>query len=289
MLELSPTRRIKTVSKKTFINQYKTPQKPVIIEQLSNAWPAHKKWNSDYLKKVAGENIVPLYDSKPSTDNKHQYAPEVKMKFKHYLDLLHKGEKDLRLFFYNILAEAPVLTKDFSYPDIGLKLYKKLPVLFMGGKGAKVQMHFDIDYSDLLLCHFGGKKRVYLFSPEQSKYLYRVPFSFSSLFDVDYENPDFKKYPALKHLKGEFAELNHGDVLYIPSGYWHYIMYKDISFSLSLRAFPRKPKVFLKLLYNIIFVKNIDGLMRKVVGQPWNDRNERIAINKTHQQLKINK
>jgi hypothetical protein len=29
--------------------------------------------------------------------------------------------------------------------------------------------------------------------------------------------------------------------------------------------------------------------MRKVVGQPWNDRNERIAVNKTHQLLKTNK
>ncbi len=289
MLELSTTKRIETVSKENFINQYKSPQKPVILERLSQDWPAHKKWNSDYLKKVAGENIVPLYDSKPSTDYKHQYAPESKMKFKNYLDLLQQGEKDLRLFFYNILAEAPILTKDFSYPDIGLKLYKKLPVLFMGGKGAKVQMHFDIDYSDILLCHFGGKKRVYLFPPEQTKYLYRVPFSFSSLFNIDYQNPDFIKYPALQHLKGELAELNHGDVLYIPSGFWHYIVYDDISFSLSLRAFPRKPKIFLKLLYNIIFVKNIDGLMRKIVGQPWNDRNERIAINKTHQLLKINK
>ena len=90
-------------------------------------------------------------------------------------------------------------------------------------------MHFDIDLADLLLCHFGGKKRVYLFSPEQTKYPYQVPFSFSSLFDIDYENPDFKKYPALNHLKGEFAELNYGEVLYIPSGYWHYIEHMKIS------------------------------------------------------------
>lgn len=287
MIKLNPAQHIEKISKEDFIHQYMKPQKPVVIKQLSHDWPAYKKWNLSYLKKVAGDNIVPLYDSKPAKNRKYTYAPAARMKLRKYLELLEQGEKNLRMFFYNLLTEAPQLTRDFTYPDIGLKLFKRLPVLFVGGKNAKVQMHFDIDLADLLLCHFGGKKRVYLFSPEQTKYLYRVPFSFSSLFDIDCENPDYKKYPALKHLKGELAELNHGDVLYIPQGYWHYIVYKDIGFSMSLRAFPRKPKAFLTLLYNIIVVKNIDVLMRKTVGQPWNDRNERMAINKTHQLLGI--
>ncbi|HID82426.1 MAG TPA: cupin-like domain-containing protein [Chromatiales bacterium] len=288
MIELSPTERIKTVTSENFISRYKESQKPVIIEQLTKDWPAREKWNVEYIKKVAGENIVPLYDSKPSTDRKHQHAPAARMKIKSYLDLLHQGENDLRMFFYNILAEAPQLTEDFSYPDIGLKLFKKLPVLFFGGKGAKVQMHYDIDLADILLCHFGGKKRVYLFPPEQTKYIYRVPFSFSSLFDIDYENPDYEKYPALRNLKGEIAELDHGDVLYIPSGYWHYIVYEDISFSMALRAFPRKPKAFSKLIYNLVVVRNIDGLMRKFIGQSWNERNERMATFNTHKKLGIN-
>jgi ribosomal protein L16 Arg81 hydroxylase len=282
MVELVPTKRIATVSKEDFIRQYKQPQKPVIIEQLTREWPAHKKWDIEYLKEIAGDNIVPLYDSERSTDRKHQHAPAAKMQLKSYLDLLQQGEKDLRLFFYNFLSKVPQLTEDFSYPDIGLKFFKKLPVLFCAGKGARVQMHYDIDLADLLLCHFGGKKWIYLFPPAQTKHLYRVPFSFSSLFEIDYQNPDFEKYPALKYLKGELAELNHGDALYIPSGYWHYVVYEEISFSMTLRAFPRQPKVLLQLLYNLLFVRTVDGFMRKVVGQSWNDRNERRAIDNTH-------
>lgn len=288
MIDLSPIERIKTVNKEDFISRYKQPQKPVVIEQLTKDWPARDKWSVEYIKKVAGENIVPLYDSKPSSDRKHQHAPAARMKIKNYLDLLHQGENDLRMFFYNILSGAPELTEDFSYPDIGLSFFKKLPVLFFGGKGAKVQMHYDIDMADIMLCHFGGKKRVYLFPPEQTKYIYRVPFSFSSLFDIDYENPDYEKYPALKNLQGEVAELNQGDVIYIPSGYWHYIVYEDISFSMALRAFPRKPKTLSKLFYNLVVVRNIDGLMRKLVGQSWNERNERMAVHNTHKKLGIN-
>jgi len=287
MLELQPVETIETIDKKSFIKKYKNINKPVVITKLTQDWSARKKWNIDYIKTVAGDNVVPLYDSRPSTNRKHQHAPAAHMPLKSYIDLLQKGERNLRMFFYNILAEAPQLTKDFNYPDLGLHLFKKLPVLFLGGKDARVQMHFDIDMADILLCHFGGKKRIMLFSPEQTKYIYRVPFSFSSLNTIDYENPDYEKYPALKELKGEIAELNHGDVIYIPSGYWHYIMYDDISFSMALRAFPRRPKTFLKLLHNLLFIRTIDGLMRKVVGQSWNERNEKQTIHKTHRHINI--
>ena len=287
MIKLKQVERIETVNKEDFTALYKKTKKPVVITQLTEGWPAREKWNIDYLKKVAGNKIVPLYDSKPSTDTKHQHAPAAQMELKSYLDLLKQGEKDLRMFFYNILAEVPQLTKDFSYPDIGLTLFKKLPVLFLGGKGAKVQMHFDIDMADILLFHFGGKKRIMLFSPEQTKYIYRVPFSFSSLNKIDYENPDYETYPALKNIQGEVAELNHGDVIYIPSGYWHYILYDDISFSMALRAFPKEPKSALKLMYNLLVIRNIDGLMRKIIGQTWNERNEKLCIQKTHKKAGI--
>ena len=43
------------------------------------------------------------------------------MQLKKYLELLEQGEKNLRMFFYNLLTEAPQLIRDFTYPDIGLK------------------------------------------------------------------------------------------------------------------------------------------------------------------------
>ncbi|MCK5647344.1 MAG: cupin-like domain-containing protein [Gammaproteobacteria bacterium] len=285
MIKQSPVERVENLTKKDFMTQYKQAEKPVVIENLTKDWPARKKWSIDYIKEVAGHNMVSLYDSKPSTDYRHQYDPAAKMQLKNYFAMLEQGENDLRLFFYNILAEAPELVKDFSYPEIGLRFFKKLPVLFAGGKGTKVQMHFDIDYADIFLCHFGGKKRVLLFSPEQTRYMYHVPFSFSSLFDVDFDCPDYEKYPALQYLQGEAAQLNHGDILYIPPGYWHYIVYEDISFSMALRAFPAKPKNIFKMLKNLIFIRSIEGLMRKIAGQPWNDRNERLAVSRTNQRV----
>jgi hypothetical protein len=286
MIKLQPIDRIGTISKNEFIAAYKNPQMPVVIEQLTQSWGAYRNWHLDYLCEVAGDNIVQLYGGgERAKGRKHQHASIMKMRFRDYIDALRQGENKLRIFFYNFRAEVPKLTEDFSYPEIGLKFFTKLPVLFFGGKGAKVQMHYDIDLADILLCHFGGKKRIYLFAPDQKRYLYHVPFSFSALFDVDIEQPDFDKFPALRNLEGFVTELSHGDAVYIPPGYWHYIVYEEIGFSLSLRAFPRQPKVVMQMLYNIIVIRNVEGLMRKLVGQAWNDRNELNAIKNTHRKL----
>lgn len=282
MIARSPIPRIESIAKADFLRQYKRPARPVVIEGLTRDWPARDKWTLEFIESVAGDTWVPVYDSRRAQDRKHQHAPAATMRLRDYFARLRAGENDLRLFFFNLIAEVPALRRDFTFPDLGLKLFQKLPVLFMGGKGAKVQMHFDIDLADILLCHFGAKKRVLLFAPEQTRFMYHVPFSFSALFDVDFAKPDLARFPALKHLRADYAELNHGDVLYIPPGYWHYITYDDISFSMSLRAFPRTPKNVLKMLNNLLVIRTVEGLMRKWWGQRWNDRNERLAVARTH-------
>ncbi|MEQ1601451.1 MAG: cupin-like domain-containing protein [Methylophilaceae bacterium] len=290
MLKLQPINCIEMVSQKEFISTYKKQEIPVVIRQLTQSWGARRKWNLDYFCEIAGDNMVSLYGGgERAKGRRHQHASLLKMRFSDYIESLKQGENKLRMFFYNILDEAPKLIEDFFYPEIGLNFFKKLPVMFFGGKGAKVQMHFDIDLADILLCHFGGKKRVYLFAPEQKKYLYHVPFSFSALFDVDIEQPDYERFPALQHLQGFVTELNHGDVLYIPPGFWHYIVYEEIGFSLSLRAFPRQPQALMRMLFNIIVIRNVEGVMRKLVGQRWNDRNELNAIRNTHRDLGLGK
>lgn len=287
MLDLKPVQRLKSVDKKAFIEGFKKPGHPVVVEQLTANWPACEKWSVDYLKQTVGDHIVPLYDSRRSYGRKHQHAASTEMRLDEYMDLLQAGENNLRMFFYDIMAHAPELKKDFRWPDIGLTLFKRLPVLFVGGAGAKVQMHTDIDLADILLSHFGGKKRVVMFPPDQTKYMYRVPYSFSSLADIDYDNPDFEQFPALKNLSGEVAALNHGDVLYIPSGWWHYVVYEELGFSMAMRAFPMKPAPALKMLNNLLVIRNTDALMRKLRGDRWVLRNEQRAVSETNGRLQL--
>ena len=277
-LNLSQIDRVKTITKEDFIANYFKPQKPVVVERFIEDWPAFTKWNLDYIKKVAGEKIVPLYDDRPVNYEDKFNEPHTKMKMSDYVDLLQNKPTKFRIFLWNILKEVPVLQKDFSYPDFGLPLLKKLPMLFFGGKDSFTFMHYDIDFANIFHFHFEGKKEIILFDQQQNKHLYKVPFSLITREDIDFSNPDFKKWPNLKKAKGYTTTLTHANVLYMPEGYWHYMKYITPGFSMSLRAIAKKPKHLFKAIYNILIMRNIDNLMRKIRKQKWIDwKNKKAA------------
>ena len=281
-----PVHRVSTISKEEFISQYYKPQKPVLIENLTQNWPAYKKWNLNYIQGLAGDQIVPLYNNVPTKGHKKSVVPAAEMKLYDYIEILKKGPTDLRMFFYNVLKKMPQLAQDFEYPDIGLPFFKKLPVMFFGGKGSKVLAHYDMDLADLLHIHFHGTKKVTLFKPDQDRYLYKVPYTVHNLETIDMDNPDFETYPALRDVEGISVEMKHGDALYMPSGYWHYITYEDAGFSITLRAFPRSPKRLAKLLSNLLFMRNFENLMRRVQGSKWTDYKENKVLQDVNKRYK---
>ncbi|MFI2741392.1 cupin-like domain-containing protein [Zhouia sp. PK063] len=285
MLNLQDIPRVKNISKEEFLKNYFKPQKPVVIEGFINHWPAYSKWTLDYMKEVAGDKVVPLYDDRPVSHEEGFNEPHAKMKMSEYVDLLKRKPTRYRIFLWNILKEVPQLQKDFSYPDFGLKLMKGLPMLFFGGQNSFTFMHYDIDLANIFHFHFEGKKQCILFDQKQNPYLYKIPHSLITREDIDFANPDFEKWPALKKAKGYVANLHHGDVLYMPEGYWHYMRYITPGFSMSLRAIARNPKNLSKALYNIFVMRHFDNLMRRIKGQAWIDAKNEKAIIKTNKQL----
>ena len=189
------------------------------------------------------------------------------------------------IFFFNILQKCPQLLKDFTYPAIGLKFFKKLPVLFFGGEGSRVLLHYDIDLANNVHFNFHGKKDIILFPFDQRKYLYHVPYSIVSMEEIEFDRPDYKKYPALQYAEGYRVILQPGETLFIPSAYWHYMRYLTPSISMTLRAFPTSLKKRLKLIKNVVFMMNYDNLMRKLRGQKWIDYKNRITIENTNKNI----
>jgi len=284
-LNLEQIPREKTLSKKEFVQKYFKPQKPVVIERFIEDWPAYSKWSLDYVKEVAGDKEVPLYDDRPVKHDEGFNEPHAKMKMSDYVDLLKSGPTKYRIFLWNVLKEVPVLQKDFYYPDFGLRLMKGLPMLFFGGEDSHTFMHYDIDLANIFHFHFEGKKQCILFSQSETKYLYKIPHSLITREDIDFADPDLEKWPALQHAKGHITELEHGNVLYIPEGYWHHMKYITPGFSMSLRAVARKPRNFGLAVYNIFVMRHFDNLMRKFKGQKWIDWKNEKAVERTQKLL----
>ena len=285
-LDLQDIPRVKTITKEEFIKHYFKPQKPVVIEQCITDWPAYNKWSLNYMKQVAGDKIVPLYDDRPVDYKDGFNEAHAKMKMSEYVDLLKSEPTKYRIFLWNVLKEVPQLQKDFKFPDFGLKLMKWLPMLFFGGTNSHTFMHYDIDLANIFHFHFEGKKQCILFDQKQNKYLYKIPYSLINREDIDMSSPDLDKWPALKKAKGYITELNHGEVLYMPEGYWHYMKYLTPGFSMSLRAIARNPKNLGKAIYNIFIMRYFDNAMRRLKGQKWIDWKNEQAITKTNKILK---
>jgi hypothetical protein len=51
--------------------------------------------------------------------------------------------------------------------------------------------------------------------------LLRIVLTF--LFSNFEDNPDYEKYPLFKHAKGLVCEVNAGELLYVPSKWWHQV------------------------------------------------------------------
>ena len=284
--EFTEVERVKEISAKDFQKYYVKPQKPVVIEKITQDWPAFEKWNFEYIKHIAGEKIVPLYNNDPVDYSKKINEPVAKMKLKDYVDLLESGPTDLRIFLYNLMKEVPELQKDYEMPDLGLNLFKSLPMLFFGGEGSNVFMHYDIDLANILHFHFAGQKRCVIIPPGQSKFMYKIPYSVICREDINFDQPDFQKWPALQNLKPFVAHLNHGEMLYMPEGYWHFMKYLTPGFSMSLRSLAQKPKNFSEAFYNLFIMRHFDNVMRKWKGQSWIEWKNEQAIIKTNDILK---
>lgn len=95
------------------------------------------------------------------------------------------------------------------------------------GNRTRIAAHQDLP--DNLACVVAGRRRVTLFPPDQLANLYIGPLDFNpagqAISLVDFHNPDFMRFPrfeqALAH--AQIVELEPGDVLMIPSMWWHHI------------------------------------------------------------------
>lgn len=95
-------------------------------------------------------------------------------------------------------------------------------VLFMGTRGATTPCHFDEQHN--FLNQVRGHKLVVLFPPDDYPRMYPFPVTHpcDRVSMVDVRNPDLERFPRFAEVRGHVALLGPGDILYIPTGWWHY-------------------------------------------------------------------
>lgn len=292
-MQLNSIPCVDSISVKTFKNEFYQKNQPLVIKGLAKEWPAYTKWNWDYFKKLIGDKKVPIYNNiKSDAYTPINKADDYKT-FGEYIDMISQGPAGWRIFLFNIFDHAPQLTQDFTWPEHLMKGFlKKYPMLFTGGSGSITHLHFDIDLSHILHTQFIGRKKVLLFPLEEQKKLYRKPFEVLSLADFsNYHqnsgNPNYEKFPALKLARGVETILEHGDTLFMPSGWWHHMEYLDSGFAMSLRALHPDLSRKLRGVWNIFGMRSIDTLMKKTAPIWWYDKKEKLVFKNAEKELRI--
>lgn len=284
-MELQPIDAVDRISREDFREFYLKTNRPVVIRKLADDWPARKKWSLSHMKERLGRHTVPLYRTGAIDPGARPNSPVTEMKFADYIDLIEAGPTDLRIFLLNAFRHEPSLLEDYRAPDLMDRFQKRFPMLFFGSRGSWVFLHFDIDLSPVFHTQFHGRKRAVLFAPEYSVPLYKIPFSVRSFMDLNVEQPDYGKYPALRHVRGWEATLEHGDTLFMPSGFWHHMRYLENGFALSQRALGNLT-THLKFVRNILVAHQMEAAARKIGGQSWMEYKDRLAFRRAERFLR---
>ena len=219
----------------TFKNIIQPKNKPALLKNVVSHWEALKKWNLEYLKEVAGTNIVTV------TVGKGFGSEKVKMTFQKYIEeYIEKENTDGYLVLEELFNENETLKKDIEIPPLCQSEPNFWRVLFFGAKGTFSPIHKD--YYHNLFVQIVGKKLFRIFDPEDGSHIYPQdkPRENRShiLTELDKEDPDYTNFSLFKNVPYYDVILEPGDMLYSPALGWHYV--KSLTTSVSI------PNLFLK-------------------------------------------
>jgi len=143
---------------------------------------------------------------------------------------------------------------------------RRLPtrrLLFIGGSGTGTHTHYDLP--DNLMLILAGRKSIAFFSPEVSKWL--RPFA-SPLWCCNVSSlKDSEVMALLPLLDSKFAfeiDVEEGDAVYVPSGWWHRV--KNHEFSAGVSNF-WMPSLRRRVNWHSIRVRIARSRIGKTIGE----------------------
>lgn len=231
--------RISPISSEQFLDEFYAPSNPVVIEGAISSWPALSRWSPDYLKtKIGnaevefqgGRNAAP--DFELAKDRHKQIMP-----FDAFIDLITSNGpgNDAYITAYNASSNQRALQA--LHEDLGPiepYLTDAPGMLWIGPGGTFTPLHFDL--TNNLLAQVVGSKVLTLLPPSESAKLENHRHVFSAIHDItDPERLDM--FPRAREAVQYDVQIDPGDLLFIPFGWWHQVAAVDFSVTLTYTNF----------------------------------------------------
>lgn len=239
-----PVPEFEGVDKAFFEGEIVPGGRPAILRNVVSDWPMVQLGRSsttalsDHIRTAATDQPTPIWSGPPEIEGRFFYSDDLKG-FNHtqenaplgtLLDRMaahhddpsppgfYAGGVPFRPCLPGLLAETPMPLLD---PSI-----QRRTSLWIGNR-VRTACHWDLPQN--LACVVAGRRRFTLFPTDQIANLYIGPVDFTlsgqPISLVDFARPDFDKFPRFAEAmeQAEIAELSPGDVLYMPSLWFHHV------------------------------------------------------------------
>jgi hypothetical protein len=236
------------LSPEEFIHEYIHKNRPLIVTDALQSWPALTRWTPRYLCSALGDREVAL------TDDGGLDTVE-RMSLSRYCEHLEwasayagrpdGGIEDLRYLRLKDLESLAPINNDWSRPYFLPERRYLLPLnwrgedpsrshypgfgVFVSPRGSATRLHVDGIRSNAVLCQVHGVKRLFMISPEQEPLLPdRQERQARRARRLSLERPLFGERVEVL----EF-DLLPGEVLFIPRLWFHEVHTLETSISIT--------------------------------------------------------
>lgn len=234
MLAPIPIHRISPPSIAEFYKNYVRANRPVVISNMVDDWPALQLWSNDYFAQAYGDTLVTvqrLRDGKVdlSTDKGVNAG---QMALRNAIETIKHAPLDNNwLISSEVSTFPPQIRKEYHVPAYCADGRFLTSRLFISPAGMRSTMHQDLPENIYVMVK--GVKRIILFAPGDPVYHYS---RFSKLLNhaqADPEHPDYERFPKFRNAQPYITDLRAGEVLFIPTFWWHHIRHLEASVSIN--------------------------------------------------------
>ncbi len=227
--------RISPPSPESFQAEFVEPSRPVILRGAITDWPAMQSWSLEYLKERFGERELPVVREKGGLhyDARGGLHYE-RILFGDYCDLIADGRPHDLYVTVRVDEQLPEL-----FDDIRPLAYTADPPwarsrFWLGAADTKLPLHRDLPEN--LYAQIRGRKQFLLLDKRLTRMVYRHAFysGVPNYSPVDAEQPDLSRHPRFRGAPLLRAVVEPGDLLYIPSMWWHQARSLTMSMSINL-------------------------------------------------------
>jgi hypothetical protein len=137
--------------------------------------------------------------------------------------------------FQEIFSEVPIFQPEESLFIAAPKKQRGVHCRF-GMTGVIAENHFDGSRNMIAL--LGGERRYILSHPSNCRNMALFPKDHPSgrHSAVDWSDPDFSTFPAFEDVRSHEVVLQPGDVLYLPTHWFHYIISLGFNYQCNTRS-----------------------------------------------------